>query len=153
VFNTVLVNKKKIGGLYIITFNHIATFGALVVTLLEHFKVHRMGNQQSSSQPLESTEEREGHDTHEESTENGHTETTPLIHRRRDTTDTTNVREGGGRPFWVLEYLLLVPFPVILVIQMATMLLGSLPQTLADGSPSLFGTPIILLMRNLLTHQ
>ena len=129
-FNTVLVNNKKVGGLYVITFFHIASFCALLVTFLEHLRLSP-----SATQRLVCA------DIHEEHTEDEQTETTPLIRRRGD----ANAQEVANQPYWILEYLLLIPFPVILVTQMGTMLLGALPHTLADGSSSLIGTLIIVL--------
>ena len=139
-FNTVLVRDKKIGGLYVVTFFHIASLCALVVTFLEQLQVTTFRIQQ-----LSGADAVEHEDIHQEHGENEQTETTPLIRRGRAVTDTTDLHEGENQSFWILGYLLLVPFPVILVTQMGTMLLGALPQTLADGSSSLLGTTIILL--------
>jgi hypothetical protein len=136
IFDTVLVNKSNIGGLYLITFFHVTAFLALLVTLAEHLRLP------SSSVRQPNNDDADGVDVESESEEHrevNHTETTPLIRRRRDATNRTNVQEGEHYAFWILEYLLLVPFPVILVAETAIMLLGALPQTLADGSSSLLG--------------
>lgn len=83
----------------------------------------------------------EGDDIGEEQREADHTETSPLIHTRRNDTNTRDI-QGRGKAFWIMQYLLLVPYPVILVTQLAMLVLGALPQTLADGNPALLGKPL-----------
>lgn len=93
------------------------------------------------------------------------TEITPLIRQRRR-------RSSGGREYivgvdgeailiedttskgagcdeigwWILQYLALVPFPLILVFQILVLLLHSLSQTLVDGSSPNTGVYLLLDM-------
>lgn len=137
VFDTVLVNGSKIGGFYFITFFHVAAFLALLVTLLEYLCLPSFPIDHQSAFHNVGGPEIEGESG--ESREENHSETTPLIQRQRNLTTKTDVQEGEHYGFWILEYMILVPFPVILVTQTAMMLLGALPQTLADGSSALLG--------------
>jgi len=141
VFDTVLVDKNKVGGFYIITFFHVASFLALLVTLVEHLRLPSARHQ--------SFDEHEGAEAEEHGEEN-HTETTPLIRRRQDAAHKADAQEGEHYAFWIVEYLLLVPFPVILVAETAIMLLGALPQTLADGNSSLLVYLVLALISFLL---
>ncbi|KIJ55609.1 hypothetical protein M422DRAFT_151554 [Sphaerobolus stellatus SS14] len=131
VFETVMVNKHKLGGLYAISFFHVAAFTALVITLSEHLvlpqKLH------PNIHPTNGTDSGDDEQPNHEAVE---TERTPLLGRRRRVTN-PNVQEGEHYGFWFAEYLLLVPFPVILVTNTCLTVLGSLPQSLADGSSPL----------------
>ncbi|KAF8578706.1 Zn-dependent exopeptidase [Ramaria rubella] len=133
VFDTVLVNQYKIGGFYIITFIHLASFLALVVTLVEHLRLPSTQHLHSHANTVRDEDQRG-----EEGEDNRTDETTPLIERPRNAAvNKIAAQEGEHYGFWFLEYLLLVPFPVILVTQTAILALGALPQSLADGNSAL----------------
>ncbi|KAF8520457.1 Zn-dependent exopeptidase [Hysterangium stoloniferum] len=129
VYNTILINQYQIGGLYVIFFFHISYFLALVVTLAELLQTPPTEHTHSSN-------------IHQHNSRNGgqingdDTETTPLL-RRPENSIERDIQEGEHFGFWTAEFLLLVPFPAILVTQMGLMLLGALSQTLADGSPAI----------------
>ena len=61
-------------------------------------------------------------------------ERTPLLGTNGQAIERSEIEEDNELGLWAVQYLLSVPFPVILVTQMALMLLNSLNQTLADGS-------------------
>jgi hypothetical protein len=65
------------------------------------------------------------------------TEQTPLIRIRRKIVGLKSERfeEKQVDGFWLGELLLILPFPLILVTQLALMLLAALSQTLSDGQP------------------
>lgn len=133
VFNTILITKQ-IGGLYVITFCHCLAFSSLAVTILEY-----VSSQRSGAQRLASTHTVEDNGIPEGQSGSDHTETTPLIQRRSGETPMSNVPEETKQPYWALQYLILVPIPVIMVTQIALTFLGALPQTLADGGSPLLG--------------
>ena len=67
------------------------------------------------------------------------TETTPLVSREHSRPATPPPDEGQGAiGWWILQLLLVVPFPVILVFHISVMLLGSMSQTLTDGNSAAF---------------
>ena len=75
------------------------------------------------------------------------TEITPLIQHRRMKFKTDNSEDDTGTiGWWILQMLILVPFPVILMVQIAIMMLYSMNQTLTDGiPPSSVYVPISIL--------
>jgi len=124
IVNTVLINNYGVGGFYFISFFHVASFLTLTITLSEHLLLPKKPELNTN-----------GHHFQHEDT---HTETTPLLGRQREVVH-PEVLEGEHYGFWLVEYLVMIPFPLLLVTQTCLYLLGSLPQTLADGSPATTG--------------
>jgi hypothetical protein len=79
------------------------------------------------------------------------TEITPLIQqqqqqrrrssrsRSRSPTRGGTREKGGAIGWWILQFLIVVPFPVILLLHLGIILVASLSQTLADGSSAVIG--------------
>jgi hypothetical protein len=72
------------------------------------------------------------------------TEITPLMHQHRRSSHSRSPggrrqEEGGAIGWWILQLLIVIPFPVILASHMGTLLMASLSQTLADGSSAVIG--------------
>lgn len=140
VYYTVMVNNHHLGGLYAISFFHIASFLALVMTLSEHLLLPPQLDLHYA-EPVDHGPSRGDEDG--EHNQDVHTEQTPLLGRRRPIAR-PDTQESEHYGFWLAEYLLLVPFPIILVCGTYITVLIALPQTLADGSPALPGKLFLL---------
>ena len=131
--DTILIGTKKLGGLYFVTFFYSATTAALILGLLEHFELPpairtRLSGRARTSWTNNRQEAIEGDEP---------TEQTPLMqngHTKANDTDESN--ELG---LWFIQFLLAVPFPLILISQVALMLVNGLNQTLADGNSAIVG--------------
>lgn len=131
VVNTVVIGASKIGGLYVVTFFYSANLISLIIALLEHFELPAVAPQQHRGV-------RNGHDRGEDGAEPS-TERTPLLGRNGHAIPKEEVDEDNQVAVWLLQFLVYVPFPVILVSQLGLLLIRTLDQTLADGSPALTG--------------
>jgi hypothetical protein len=87
----------------------------------------------------EAYEELDGENTTEAVTEPD--ESTPLIQR-----SSSNLRRDNGEAetlagtwWWIPQFIVSVPLPVILFSHVAMLLLDAMPQTIADGSPAVSG--------------
>jgi Vacuolar membrane protease, transmembrane domain len=112
------------------------SLGAVAVTVVEYFDVQRSGTQRLAN--ADAVDDGVGG----EQRENDQTETSPLLQGRRDDTNVRGAQNERKPAFWLLQYLVLVPYPVILVTQIGMLVLGGLPQTLADGGLALLGRPL-----------
>ena len=127
--DTGIIGSSHVGGLYFVTFFHAATLSALLVSLLEHFELPAM-LRKSSHPVLQDDDDDEDHGI----VRDENNERTPLLGTNGQAIERSEIEEDNELGLWAVQYLLSVPFPVILVTQMAFMLLNSLNQTLADGS-------------------
>jgi hypothetical protein len=67
------------------------------------------------------------------------TERTPLIPRAEEIIAPKHYGEGDLSLIWILEFLLAVPFPVILLVQMLLAETAALSTTVVDGSSAFMG--------------
>ena len=67
------------------------------------------------------------------------TERTPLIRREEEVIGPKHWGEGDLSFIWMLEFLLAVPFPIILLVQMLLSETAGLSTTVVDGSSALMG--------------
>jgi hypothetical protein len=79
------------------------------------------------------------------------TEITPLLNQQRDAgggrSSTRNRADGEGRDaigWWILQILLVVPFPVILLTHILVLLIDSMGQSVIDGGPVWLGKFVFL---------
>ena len=133
----VVISKSSIGGLYFVTFFHAATLSALLVALLENLELPAAWRRQQSVRLLRDEEDEESHGRLEPASER-----TPLLGENGRAVKESEVDEDNQMGLWVIQFLLAVPFPVILITHVGIMLMNSLGQTLADGSKPLTGTYI-----------
>ncbi|EJD06808.1 Zn-dependent exopeptidase [Fomitiporia mediterranea MF3/22] len=130
---TVLVDKRRIAGMYFVTFFHASTLAALLLGFIEHFTLPSAQEGSSRNATAAVNDDDDGNDgaEPEESTER-----TPLLGENGLAIRKSEIDEDNVIGLWFLQYLLAVPFPVILITQLGVMLMNALPQTLADGSPA-----------------
>ena len=139
--NTVLVAGPKVGGLYFITFMNAGFLLSLVIGLSEHFELPPA----IKSRIVKRVHQDE--DGEHEETANQATETTPLLETQgEDDIRDLPLDEENQFVLWGFEFLLAVPFTMILLTQINLMALYSLQHTLADGNSPLPGN-IRLVMR------
>jgi hypothetical protein len=156
VLSTVAAGRLDVGGGYIVTAWNLAVFLACVFGCLE-VMLGAKGTEgewedergegrlvrgvrfevPSSSSAADGVEE-EGSSA---PVETEPTEITPLIqqHRAHRRPSMRNREEEGAFVWWILQAVTSVPLPVILLVHVAIILLGALPQTLADGSSPIIG--------------
>ena len=147
--NVILMATRQFSGLYFITFVHL---GALLATLLALLDMLRLDALRYFRIRVDETQEPPRH-THEgrsygqgpshSHTEHGNsdpaTERTPLITRAEETVGPKRFGEGDLSVNWILEFLLAVPFPIILLVQMLLQETAGLSTTVVDGSSALIG--------------
>ena len=132
--DAIYIGSKGICGLFFITFFYAGTTAALLVGLSEYFDLpptirSRIPGWLRSS-PSDTSN---GQQTDEAEP----SERTPLIQNGHHSKPIDGQEELG---VWFIQFLLAVPFPLILISQVGLMLLNSLNQTLVDGSPASVGT-------------
>ncbi|TDL26147.1 Zn-dependent exopeptidase [Rickenella mellea] len=142
VADTVLISNVQLGGLYFVTFFHVATLTALVIGLLEQFELPAGFRRRRLLPPrIEVHDEANGANEHENDEEHAEAdaadERTPLIQANGQAIKDEDLDEDNVIGLWFLQFLLAVPFPVILITEIGVMLLAALGQTLADGSKPL----------------
>lgn len=137
--DTGIIGSSHIGGLYFVTFFYSATLAALLVSLLEYFELPAA--LRKSSHPIIQDEEDRRIDRDESN------ERTPLLATNGRVVSQSEIEEDNEMGLWIAQYLLSVPFPVILVTQIALMLLYSLNQTLADGSSPNNGQSLVSFIK------
>ncbi|KAG9221368.1 hypothetical protein CCMSSC00406_0009945 [Pleurotus cornucopiae] len=151
--STVAIKTADIGGVYVITiWNSLAWLGCILSGLEEILGARGTTVWEIHAEEAERTrlvrgvrydaipqnEEREGHGEAQE-VETEPTEITPLVAQQRARSRTPHgddfkSEEHGAVGWWILQFLAVVPLPVILFSHIGIILLGALPQTLADGS-------------------
>lgn len=89
----------------------------------------------------------QNHEEQEQHQEEDASEETPLLGQRKISRGLKrliddNGEDSGAIGWWILQLLVVVPIPIALVAHIAVILLGALPQTLADGSSAanVYGT-------------
>lgn len=110
---------------------HAGTFVALIIGLLEGFELPSRASRAQATTPV--LERQNGNEHSEEDNENS-TEATPLLQRDRRIPIKSDIDEDNQIGLWLLQFLVAVPFPVILITQAAIMLINGANQTLVDGS-------------------
>lgn len=138
VFDTVLVNVYHIGALYFVNIFHAGALLAVLLGLLEILllKPKTGGDSvpQDANDPSVATEGVEGGHTNGEWS----TERTPLL-GNRNVGLRTDSEEQQNAALWVVQFLVAVPFPVLLISQTALFAMHSVDQTLGDGSSAATG--------------
>ncbi len=129
-FDTILLHAYNICALYPITFFHGGALLGLLTGLLEALLLpHKTRSEDLPRDPDDS-------DAVTRSVVEGTSESTPLLAEARRKVvrlkSEQNEKEAGG--LWIIQYLLSVPFPVLLAAQTLLFAMHSLHQTLADGS-------------------
>ena len=138
-----VIGDKGVGGLYFVTAWNTLLFVACCIGSVEGM----FGAQGTNSvvvvlqQPTPSVERS---DHFEESDEH-----TPLIPRRKQYVTILGHEETGAIGWWILQMLILVPFPLILLSHISTMLISATAQTLTDGNSPTTG---MIFVPNLEQH-
>ena len=143
-FSTIAVARAQVGGLYVVTVWNTGVWIACVLAAVEGMMLPvpqdgpRVRFHNSHHHHHHELEEDQDDDDNQEQRQPP-TEATPLIGHSR--TSLRKPQEGGVVGWWIVHLLLTIPAPVLLIAQMGSLLLDSLPQTLADGSPAYVGKP------------
>ena len=136
VFDTVSLNNSQLGSLYPIVFFYCGALLALLIGLLEVLLFKPL----TPIADLPSGTSDPGVETAlvveraEPSGSGDSNEHTPLVTRRKVVglkTEIHDEKQTGG--MWMLQYLVALPFPVLLIAQIAWAILFALNGTLADG--------------------
>lgn len=143
------MGTRQFSGLYFITFVHLGAFLATLLALLDMLRLDvlryfRIRVDETQEPPRPAHEGRaygqgpsHGHPEHGNS--DPATERTPLIPRAEEIIGPKHSGEGDLSVIWILEFLLAVPFPVILLVQMLLSETAGLSTTVVDGSSALMG--------------
>ena len=134
---------RQFSGLYFITFVHAGAFLATLLALLDMLRLDalrlfrvRVDEVQGSSQHA-SEDRPHGQGTSHGPPRHGNrdpaTERTPLIPRAEEIVGPRHYGEGDLIFIWILEFLLAVPFPVILLVQVLLAETAALSTTVVDG--------------------
>ena len=148
VFSTVVLRSAEIGSTYFITAWNVCAFLGCVVGLVEAttsapgFEAETEVGYESHTyvegaryQAISTEEDADGQQSSSRVVEDPEpTETTPLVSREHSRPPTPPDEGQGAIGWWILQLLLVVPFPVILVFHISVMLLGAMSQTLTDGN-------------------
>ncbi|KIY73480.1 hypothetical protein CYLTODRAFT_434156 [Cylindrobasidium torrendii FP15055 ss-10] len=129
---TVAENTKHVGGFYFASALNALTFLACSFGCIEAMLGARGTNPVVVilEQPTPADERASAN--FEEADEH-----TPLIPRTRHDVTILHDEETGAIGWWILQMLLVVPIPIILIAHIAVLLVGALPQTLADGNSAI----------------
>lgn len=147
--NVVLMATRQFSGLYFITFMHAGAMLAILLALLDmlrldalrHFRIRVDEIQEPSQHASESHSHSQGpsHDPPRHGNRDTATERTPLIPRAGEIIGPRHYGEGDLSLVWILEFLLAVPFPIILLVQMLIVETAALSTTVVDGSSAFMG--------------
>ena len=147
--NVVLMATRQFSGLYFITFVHAGAFLATILALLDMlrldplrwFRIRVDETQEPSQHAPESHPYSQGpsYDRPRHGNRDPVTERTPLIPRADEIIGPKHYGEGDLSLTWILEFLLAVPFPVILLMQMLLVETAALSTTVVDGSSAFMG--------------
>lgn len=133
IFATIQSNVNSIGGFYFATIWNALVFVACCIGCIEGM-VGAQGTHPVVVILQQPTPAEERSDNFEEADES-----TPLIpHTRHDVT-IIGGEETGAIGWWLIQMLVVVPVPLILLLHIAVMLIGAMPQTLADGNSPVTG--------------
>jgi len=138
---------RQFSGLYFITFVHLGAFLATLLALLDMLRLDalryfRIRVDETQGPPRDAHEGQ----SHSHGPSHGHgisdsaaSERTPLIPRSEETIGPKHRGEGDLSLVWIVEFLLAVPFPVILLVQMLLAEMAALSTTVVDGSSAFMG--------------
>ncbi|KAG6382055.1 hypothetical protein JVT61DRAFT_692 [Boletus reticuloceps] len=144
VFSTVVLRSAEIGGTYFITAWNLCALLGCIAALAEAttnacgFEEAEDGSETyigpARYQAISTEEDGDGQQSSHRIVEDPEpTETTPLVPREHSRIQSSD--EGQGAiGWWILQFLLVVPLPVILVFHISITLLGAMNQTLTDGN-------------------
>ncbi|KAJ3524153.1 hypothetical protein NMY22_g11128 [Coprinellus aureogranulatus] len=137
--STIFIAKARIGGVYVVTAWYIGVWGASVVGILQRL----IGGSEDDEKKGKKRARRSSSTSSSSSSDSEHeaprgTERTPLLGGRSSNGSAKSKQdkhdEGGAIGWWLVQVLLSVPMFVLLVGQIATILLDSMSQGIADGS-------------------
>ena len=149
-FSTAVLRSAEIGSTYFITAWNVCALLGCIVGIVEAMASAPGVEAETGVGPEDHTyvggvryqsvsteEEVDGHQSSSRIVEEPEpTETTPLVQRER--LHPPSDEPQGASAWWILQLLLVVPFPVILAFHISVMSLAALDQTLTDGnSPAL----------------
>ena len=144
--NVILMATSQFSGLYFITFVHIGAFLATLLALLDMLRLDALRwvriRVDETNEPPRNAHEGQSHNQGPSHGHPGHeptTERTPLIPRTERTIGPKHWGEGDLSFIWIVEFLLAVPFPVILLVQMLLAETAGLSTTVVDGNSALIG--------------
>lgn len=123
VADTAVIGGQHITGLSFITFMHAGAFCALLVGLLEQFALPPIMDEIAQEHVADDGEDFDS------------TERTPLLAQNGRIIKRGEIDEEHDYGLWILQLLLAVPFPLIVVTQVAVIAINALGQTLTDGNP------------------
>ncbi|KAJ8488101.1 hypothetical protein ONZ45_g14086 [Pleurotus djamor] len=148
--STVAIKKVDVGGVYSATvWNSLAWLGCVISGIEDMIgargtAVWELHNQEARRSHFVrgvrydavGQDEEPEHEAREIETDP--TEITPLIAQQRSAPRTSSDdEERGAIGWWIIQLLVVLPIPLILLSHLAVILLGALPQTLADGSSAM----------------
>ena len=142
--NVILMATRQFSGLYFVTFVHAGAFLATLLALLDmlrldalrHFRI-RVDEIREPSQRASEGGPRSQQFSHGRWDPGN--ERTPLIPIAEEVIGPRNYSENDLSLVWILEFLLAVPFPVILLVQMLLEVTAALSTTIVDGSNAFMG--------------
>ena len=141
--NIILMATHQFGGLYFITFAHAGAFLAIILALLDMLRLDALRylriRVDETQEPSQHASESQVHSQGPSYRRDAATERTPLIPRAEEIIGPRHYGEGDLSLVWILEFLLAVPFPVILLVQMLLAATEALSPTIVDGSSALMG--------------
>jgi hypothetical protein len=147
--NVILMATRQFSGLYFITFVHLGAFLATLLALLDmlrldalrYFRIRVDETQEPPRHAHEGQSHRQGpsHSDPEHGNSDSATERTPLIPRAEEIIGPKHMGEGDLSLVWIVEFLLAVPFPVILLVQMLLAGTAGLSTTVVDGGSAFLG--------------
>lgn len=148
-FSTIAIGKAEIGGLYFITFWSLGLWLACAMTSVETVFSAKNSNRVFSPSRSRSSS-RSSHSHHHRREEPS--ESTPLNQEidsehggytengdRRNRRKYLDFDHGGKIDWWLLQFIFIVPAPVIMLAHIANMALDATSQTLADGNSKVAG--------------
>jgi hypothetical protein len=144
--STFVVGKLRIGGVYFVSaWNAVALLGSVLGCIEVMLRAPGVERQRVVRFIAPEGEDNEGQPEEGEEHEPEPTEQTPLIQQQPllpRLQPAIKKDEGGAIGWWILQAIVMVPVPVILVLHITILLLGALPQTLADGSSPVIGVSL-----------
>ena len=137
---------SQFSGLYFITFAHLGAFLATLLALVDMLRLDALRyfriRVDETQEPPRHAHEGQSHGqgpSHRRLEYDPATERTPLIRREEETIGPKHWGEDDLSLIWMLEFLLAVPFPIILLVQMLLSETAGLSTTVVDGSSALMG--------------
>ena len=163
--STIAIGKAEIGGLYVITFWSLGLWLACTLGSIETvFSVKNPNRVFASSRSRSRSSSQSSHSHHYRREEPS--ESTPL-NQEIDSEHGEYVGDSGQRSsgsanhnfederridWWLLQFIFVVPVPVIMLAHIANMALDATSQTLADGNSKVAGMSPILSFHSIDLH-